>query len=58
MHTGIINFAMGDGSVRTIRPGNAGVRNPLPAGGDWLVLQQMSGAIDGDVYNTSQLGSN
>jgi hypothetical protein len=58
MHTGIINFAMGDGSIRTIRPGNAGVRNPLPSGTpDWLVLQQMSGAEDGEVYNSSQLGN-
>ena len=57
MHTGVINFAMGDGAVRTIRPGNAGTRNPLPPGGDWLILQQMSGAQDGDVFNSGQLSN-
>ena len=58
MHTGgMVLFAMGDGSVRGVRPGNSGTRNPLPAGGDWLVFQQMSGAIDGDVYNSSQIGN-
>jgi prepilin-type N-terminal cleavage/methylation domain-containing protein len=60
-HTGVINFAYGDGSVRTIRPGSSGVRNPLPGypamTADWAVLQQMSGATDGDVYNTSQIGN-
>jgi len=60
-HTGVINFAMGDGAVRTIRPGSAGVRNPLPGypamTADWAVLQQMSGATDGDVYNASQLAN-
>ena len=56
-HTNVINFAMADGAIRTIRPGNAGQRNPLPAGGDWLVLQQMSGAQDGAVYNVGQLGN-
>ncbi|MFO0935210.1 MAG: DUF1559 domain-containing protein [Gemmataceae bacterium] len=57
-HTGVINFAMGDGGIRTIRPGQAGVRNPLPSGTpDWLVLQQMAGMSDGSVYNANQLGN-
>ncbi|AWM39342.1 putative major pilin subunit [Gemmata obscuriglobus] len=56
MHTGgVINFSLGDGSVRTLRPGSAGVRNPLPSGGDWLILQQLSGAADGDTFNAGQL---
>jgi prepilin-type N-terminal cleavage/methylation domain-containing protein/prepilin-type processing-associated H-X9-DG protein len=61
MHSGTINFAFGDGAVRPIRPGAAGVRNPLPGypamTADWAVLQQMAGAQDGDVYNSTQLGN-
>jgi len=60
-HTGIVQFAMGDGSIRGIRPGASGTRNPAPGfpamTSDWAVLQQMSGAQDGDVYPTSQLGN-
>jgi len=60
-HTGVINFAFADGAVRTIRPGSAGVRNPLPGfpamTADWAVLQQMSGATDGDVYTANQLAN-
>ncbi len=60
-HTGVVNFAFGDGSVRTIRPGSTGVRNPLPnypaMTADWAVFQQMAGATDGDVYNASQIGN-
>jgi len=64
-HTGVVQFAFGDGSVRPLRPGQSGVRNPLPgytAGGplpaaDWAVYQQMSGAADGDVYPTGQLSN-
>lgn len=60
-HNGVVNFAMGDGAVRTIRTGSTGTRNPLPGypamTADWAVLQQMSGATDGDVYNASQLAN-
>ena len=56
-HTGIVNFGMADGAVRTLRPGNSGTRNPLPAGGDWMVYQQMSGAQDGDVFSSNQIGN-
>ncbi|VTR98301.1 Uncharacterized protein OS=Pirellula staleyi (strain ATCC 27377 / DSM 6068 / ICPB 4128) GN=Psta_0254 PE=4 SV=1: N_methyl: SBP_bac_10 [Gemmata massiliana] len=56
-HTGVVNFAMADGAVRTLRQGSTGVRNPLPAGGDWMVYQQMSGAQDGDVFSTGQIGN-
>lgn len=42
-HTGIIQFAMGDGSVRALRPGNTStIFSP-----DWLLLQQLAGYKDG-----------
>ena len=60
-HSGVVNFAFGDGAVRTIRTGSTGVRNPLPGypamTADWAVLQQMSGATDGDVYNSNQIAN-
>jgi prepilin-type N-terminal cleavage/methylation domain-containing protein len=60
-HSGIVNFAMADGSIRTLRPGATGTRNPLPGfpamTADWAVYQQMSGATDGDVFNATQLGN-
>jgi prepilin-type N-terminal cleavage/methylation domain-containing protein len=52
-HTGLINFAYGDGSIRTLRPGSSGVRNPAPAGGDWWVLQSLAGRADGVVINNT-----
>jgi prepilin-type N-terminal cleavage/methylation domain-containing protein len=57
-HAGVVNFAYGDGAVRTIRPGQAGVRNPIPGypaafTADWCVMAQLSGAQDGDVNGTS-----
>jgi Protein of unknown function (DUF1559) len=60
-HAGVVNFAMGDGAVRTLRPGQVGVRNPMPGfpamTSDAAVYAQMSGASDGDVYNATQLGN-
>jgi prepilin-type N-terminal cleavage/methylation domain-containing protein/prepilin-type processing-associated H-X9-DG protein len=56
-HTAGVNFAFADGSVRMIRQGNTGQRNPLPTGGDWLVLQQLSGAQDGSVPNINQISN-
>ena len=56
-HSGIIQFGFGDGSVRGLRPGSSGVRNPTTAGSDWYVLQAMAGMRDGDVYSTSQLSN-
>ena len=54
-HTGLVQFGFGDGSVRTLRQGNSGVRNPTSAGSDWFVLQAMSGMMDGDAYNSGTL---
>jgi len=59
MHTNTVNFAFGDGSVRGLRPGQTGVRNPLPGypamTADWAVYQQMAGANDGAVWASGQL---
>ena len=56
-HTGLVTFGFGDGSVRTLRQGNSGVRNPTSAGSDWFVLQAMSGMMDGDAYNSATLSN-
>ena len=56
-HTGIINFAFGDGSIRSLRLGSSAVRNPAPTGGDWYVFQAMGGKSDGENYNAAQLGN-
>lgn len=60
-HTGVVNFAMADGSVRVLRPGASGTRNPLPnypaMTADWAVYQQLSGAADGDVINPSGISN-
>jgi prepilin-type N-terminal cleavage/methylation domain-containing protein len=56
-HTGVVQFAMGDGSVRTLRPGQTGTRNPTSAGSDWFVYQAMSGATDGVVYPPNQISN-
>jgi prepilin-type N-terminal cleavage/methylation domain-containing protein len=67
-HLGIVQFAMGDGSVRGLRAGQSGIRNPLPAGTvtngsldgtaqkqDWAVYQQMAGFKDGLGNDTSAI---
>jgi len=56
-HSQIVNFAFGDGSIRPLRIGATGVRNPTSAGSDWYVLQQMSGMQDGEVYDAGKLGN-
>ncbi len=56
-HSGIIQFGFGDGSVRGLRPGSSGVRNPTTAGSDWYVYQAMAGMRDGDVYSSAQLSN-
>lgn len=43
-HTGVINFAMGDGSVRTVR-----------AGGDTTVFRQISAKADGTIPDVSTI---
>ncbi len=56
-HTGIVNFAWGDGSVRGIRKGlgaNGGSTSWFST--DWYTLQYAAGYTDGSVYNPSNLG--
>ena len=56
-HSGITNFAFGDGSIRSLRPGASGVRNPTTVGSDWYILQAMSGMMDGEVYDSARLSN-
>jgi prepilin-type N-terminal cleavage/methylation domain-containing protein len=56
-HTGLVQFAFGDGSVRSVRPGSTTQRNPTSVGSDWYVLQAMSGMADGQVYDVSRLSN-
>jgi prepilin-type N-terminal cleavage/methylation domain-containing protein/prepilin-type processing-associated H-X9-DG protein len=54
-HSGVSNFAFGDGSVRPIRKGIATDFGANPAYG-WLNLMYASGIQDGGVVQLSQLG--
>jgi prepilin-type N-terminal cleavage/methylation domain-containing protein/prepilin-type processing-associated H-X9-DG protein len=59
-HTGVINVAFGDGSVRTILSGTPVVASASDVSGgtnpSWEALQALSGKADGDVVNTSIIG--
>ena len=57
LHTGIVLFCFGDGSVRSLRPGQTGVRNPTTAGSDWYIFQAMSGKADGMIFDVAQLSN-
>jgi prepilin-type N-terminal cleavage/methylation domain-containing protein len=50
-HTGLVQFSMGDGSVRGLRYAGTDQRNP--AGISWYVLQAMAGKADGESPDTS-----
>ena len=70
-HNGIVLFAYGDGSVRGLRVGATGVRNPLPAGTvlpngrpdavaqqtEWCILQALGGKGDGFQADSSKIGN-
>jgi prepilin-type N-terminal cleavage/methylation domain-containing protein/prepilin-type processing-associated H-X9-DG protein len=51
-HTGLVNFAFGDGSVRTVRHGAtvpaSASEITTPTGSPWQVLQAATGRADGD----------
>jgi len=53
-HTGIVMFALGDGSVKAIKVGQTAVRSPTPSN-DWYVLQQLAGKSDGYTLDSSGL---
>ena len=52
-HTGGINCAFADGSIRFIKTGSSGTRNPAVS--DWYVFMAMAGRADGAVVDYSQL---
>jgi prepilin-type N-terminal cleavage/methylation domain-containing protein/prepilin-type processing-associated H-X9-DG protein len=59
-HSGICNFCFGDGSVRSIRNGGTGQRNPAPQPVErcnWGLYQQMSGMRDGFSNDTSAISN-
>jgi len=50
-HTGIVQFAFGDGSVRALRPG----QTTTVGSNDWYLLQQLAGFKDGQSADTSPI---
>ena len=59
-HPRMVNFAFGDGSVRSLRAGNTTTPdlsgNPKGNNGsDWAVLQQLAGRSDGFIHDTSAI---
>ncbi|VTR98061.1 Uncharacterized protein OS=Planctomyces limnophilus (strain ATCC 43296 / DSM 3776 / IFAM 1008 / 290) GN=Plim_3110 PE=4 SV=1: N_methyl_2: SBP_bac_10 [Gemmata massiliana] len=55
-HTGIVQFALGDGSVRGLRPGATttnGTTAGTPASSDWWVLMRLAGTADGEVLDNT-----
>jgi prepilin-type N-terminal cleavage/methylation domain-containing protein len=53
-HTGVVNFAYGDGSIRTVRPGAYAA---FGTARDWWVLQQISGRADGFTEDASSIAN-
>jgi prepilin-type N-terminal cleavage/methylation domain-containing protein len=62
-HTGVIQFAYGDGSVRSVKKGKGTNQDsdwfqvPSPSQSDWRQIQRSSGMNDGEVTNSNQLGN-
>ncbi len=50
-HTGVVQFAFGDGSVRGLRNGGTATVGSQ----DWFVLQALGGAKDGTVVDTASI---
>jgi prepilin-type N-terminal cleavage/methylation domain-containing protein/prepilin-type processing-associated H-X9-DG protein len=51
-HSGVVQFAFGDGSVRGLRPGST---ETIAATSDWYLLQQLAGFKDGRSNDTSAI---
>jgi prepilin-type N-terminal cleavage/methylation domain-containing protein/prepilin-type processing-associated H-X9-DG protein len=58
-HTGVVQFAFADGSVRPLKVGSTTTTPGVGAGGvpssDWIVLQQLAGYHDGSVIPSNSL---
>ena len=54
-HSGIVQFCMGDGSVRGLKPVATTTINP--ASTDWYLLQSMAGMADGDQRDVSSISN-
>ena len=52
-HTGVVNFSMCDGSVRTIRKINTLDYSDGKIPTEWFALMSLSGRIDGEIVNPS-----
>jgi prepilin-type N-terminal cleavage/methylation domain-containing protein len=53
-HTGgIVQFCMGDGSVRGLRGGSSAQTNPVSS--DWVVYQQLAGMADGETISSNSI---
>jgi len=50
-HSGVVQFAFGDGSVRVLRPG----QTATAGSNDWYLLQQLAGFKDGQTADTSPI---
>jgi prepilin-type N-terminal cleavage/methylation domain-containing protein len=60
-HSGVIQFAYGDGSVRRMRKGialtaDANFNEGVPSTTDWRQLQRAVGMHDGEIADTNMLG--
>jgi prepilin-type N-terminal cleavage/methylation domain-containing protein len=59
MHTGVVLFAVGDGSVRGVKPGASADSSPTSQqnpNSDWSIFQAMAGRSDGQNIDQGQLG--
>jgi prepilin-type N-terminal cleavage/methylation domain-containing protein len=59
-HVGLVQFAYGDGAVRSIKIANTGVRNPAPTPierSDWGLLMQLAGFQDGQSQDASGIAN-
>ncbi len=54
-HTAGVQFAFGDGSIRTIRVGATSYDYTGPGTSDWALLQQLAGRHDGYSADTSSI---